>query len=561
MTFSDPPSGGRRGAFQFENLTRLLSYRSLTELLTESLTLLINTFWATGGSVLYASTLVKRVQLGEFSTAAQAKVDSLEAICRERVRRGTRDMQLPSSPPVTKHDLDEGQGTLFSIPLINHDRTCGTIGLFMDTARDLSHQQLQDLSWFAGGISAIAINVEQLNVTRQRLSQLGLFYQMGQAMTSTFDTRRLFRDTIELALAVIDAQEAALMLFDEKQQLLRHEVSRGGTIFPQTQYVVLGQGVAGWVAQNGEPVLINDAAQDSRFDPSIDGFREQETKGLLCVPLQIKGKVIGVLEVFNKAPPFEFDEEDLSVLITLAAQVAIALDNARLYNSLRAERDRILEAQESTRRELARNLHDGPVQLLAAIAMELDYLERVIRDRPESIQEEMVALRKLVRQATQDARLLLFELRPVILETQGLVPALHSYVERLERNQRFALHFDPGNFRARLDSAVAGTIFSIIQEAVNNVEKHAEASNIWIRMEEQGGNLVVSIEDDGKGFNVESVVAGYDEGASLGLLNMKERAELIDGMLTMESGPTRGKPGTLVQLRMALPRQEEPQYG
>jgi signal transduction histidine kinase len=108
---------------------------------------------------------------------------------------------------------------------------------------------------------------------------------------------------------------------------------------------------------------------------------------------------------------------------------------------------------------------------------------------------------------------------------------------------------------------VAGTIFSIVQEAVNNIEKHAEASNIWIRMQEQGGNLVVSVEDDGKGFDVESVVAGYDEGASLGLLNMRERAELIDGVLTMESGPARGKPGTLVQLRMALPRQEEPQYG
>jgi signal transduction histidine kinase len=561
MTSFDSLSGEKRGLFHFENLTHLLSYRSLDELLTEALSWLINTFRATGGSILYASTLVKSVRLGDLSAAAEQKIDLLESVYRERMHRGMRYIQLPSSPPVTKHDIDADQGTLFSIPLINHDRTIGTIGLFMETACDLSHQQLQDMSWFAGGISLVASNVEQLNVTRQRLSQLGLFYQMGQAMTSTFDTNRLFQDTIELALAVIDAQEATLLLLDEERQELGHEVSRGGTVFPQAQYIAPGQGIAGWVAKHGEPVLINNVAEDERFDPRIDGLREQTTKGLLCVPLQIKGKVIGVLEIFNKVPPFEFDEEDLSVLITLAAQVAIALDNARLYHSLRAERDRILEVQESTRRELARNLHDGPVQLLAAIAMQLDYLGRVIRERPEAMGTELEALRKLVRQATQDARLLLFELRPVILETQGLIPALRSYVERLELNERFALHFDPGNFRGRLSSTVAGAIFSIVQEAVNNIGKHAEASNVWIRMQEENGDLIVSVEDDGKGFNVDSVVASYDEGTSLGLLNMKERAELIDGVLTMDSGPKRSKPGTLVQLRMALSRQEEPEYG
>jgi signal transduction histidine kinase len=425
---------------------------------------------------------------------------------------------------------------------------------------ELTHQNLQDMSWFAGGISALATNVEQLSVTRERLSQLGLFYQMGQAMTSTFDTSRLFQDTIDLALAVIDAQEATLMLLDPERQRLSRKVSRGGTVYPQAQYVALGQGVAGWVAQYGEPVLCNDALLDDRFDPKVDGFREQITRSLLSVPLQIKGKVIGVLEVFNKTSPFEFDEEDLSVLITLAAQVAIALDNARLYNSLRAERDRILEVQESTRRELARNLHDGPVQLLASIAMGLDYLGRVIQDRPEAVQDELADLHRLVRQATQDARMLLFELRPVILETQGLVPALRSYVERLGSSKRFVAHFDQGNFQARLNPSVAGAIFSIVQEAINNIEKHAHASNVWIRLRRDDGDLLVSVEDDGTGFDVESVVANYAQGSSFGLLNMRERAELIDGVLTMESSPGM-RSGTLIQLRVAISRVEEPSYG
>lgn len=555
MTSADSLAEGKnRGLVYLENITHLLSHRSLDELLAEALAFLNHMFRASGGIILYSSTLSMRIVQGEISKQATEQIEKLEDLCRARIERGARQIQLPSSPPVTKHQLPGEQGIVFVVPLLNGDRTVGQIALFTSPQFNLDHYQLQDLSWMAGTLSAIAASVEQLTVTRQRLSQLGLFYQMGQAMTSTFDTNRLFQDTIDLAIAVIDAQEAALMLLDQSRNELEFEVARGSNTLPHTQSIKMGQGIAGWVAQHGEPVLINDLSEDKRFDPRIDGFQQQTVRNLVCVPLQIKSRTIGVLEVFNKGTPSDFDEEDMSVLITLAAQVSIALDNARLYNSLRAERDRILEAQESTRHELARNLHDGPVQLLAAIAMELDYLERIIERKPNQVPKEMESLRKLVRQATQDARLLLFELRPVILETQGLVAALESYVDRLARNGRVAPHLEAGNLTLNLSSSIAGTIFSIIQEAITNIEKHAQAENVWIRVRKQRNELIVSIEDDGKGFNVESVLGSYDQGSSFGLLNMKERAELIDGVLTFESGKMRDHKGTLIQLRMVLPR-------
>ena len=560
MAFADSPLGDRRGLFHFQNLIRLLSHRSLGEVLAEALSLLVNAFQVTGGSIFYASILVERARQGELPDVAQEQVDTLEEISRARLHRGARQIQLPSAPPVTRHDLP-CSGVLYTIPLISHDRTCGIISLYISEGQELSHYQMQDLSWFAGGISAIATNVEQLNVTRQRLSQLGLFYQMGQAITSTFDINRLFQETIDMAAAVLDAQEAVLMLLDRERRALRHRVTHGGDAVSQPRYVKLGSGIAGWVAQHGNPVLLNDVTTDDRFDPEIDGLAAQATKSLICVPLQIKGAVIGVLGVFNKASPFLFDEEDLSVLITLAAQVSIALDNARLYNSLRAERDRIIEAQESTRHALARHLHDGPVQLLASIAMGLDYLERVVQVKPEDVPAELDSLRRQVRQATQDARMLLFELRPVILETQGLVPALESYVERLGGGERFMLHFDPGNYAGQLSSSVGGTIFAIVQEAINNIQKHAKARTVRIVLHEEDGELVVTIEDDGVGFDIESVTASYDRGTSFGLLNMRELAELIDGRLRIESGPERGKPGTLISLRMSLPKPEEQNDG
>jgi signal transduction histidine kinase len=185
--------------------------------------------------------------------------------------------------------------------------------------------------------------------------------------------------------------------------------------------------------------------------------------------------------------------------------------------------------------------------------MEIDYLERLIRDRPREVPAQLTALRRLLRQAMQDARLLLFELRPVILETQGLVPALESYVERLRESNAFVPHFDRGNVQTALSGPVAGTVFSIIQEAMNNIEKHAHARNVWLRLAEENDELVVSIEDDGTGFDVDAVIDSYDQGSSFGLLNMRERAQLIDGVLIVESGPSDGRAGTLVELRMALP--------
>ena len=294
-------------------------------------------------------------------------------------------------------------------------------------------------------------------------------------------------------------------------------------------------------------------AEDPRFSREVDTRTGFLTQSVLCVPLQIKGKTIGVLEVLNKFSGDGFDEEDLQVALTMAAQAAIAIENARLYQSLREERDRIIEAQEEVRKELARNLHDGTVQLLAAIAMGLDHVERLLKIKPDAVYAELDALRKLTRQAMRDARLLLFEIRPVILESRGLVSALQAYVDQLRGSENFLVHLETDDFQDDLDSRAAGTIFSIVQEAVNNVKKHARARNVWIRLcvsdEEE---LVVTVEDDGLGFSVAQVESEYDQRGSFGLLNMKERAELIDGRLEIESSEAIPNQGTTVTLHVPL---------
>jgi signal transduction histidine kinase len=389
---------------------------------------------------------------------------------------------------------------------------------------------------------------------KERLSQLTLFYQVAQSMASTFDLDKVLDDTMQLATAVLDAAVSALALVDEETGDLVFEYASGemGNVL-RKQRTGLDEGIAGWVVTHGQPVLLNDAPSDPRFHPRADAITGLLTRSMVCVPIQIRGETIGVLQALNKRSGQGFDSEDLSLMITTANQAAINIENARLYQSVREDRDRILQAQETVRRQVARNLHDGTVQFLSAISMGIDHLERLLELKPEAARPEIESLRTLTRQATQQARLALFELRPLILETQGLVPALEAYVQQLEGNEAFGIHLEADVSLAEMEASVAGTIFAIVQEAVNNAKKHASARDVWLRVSAEGGWLKIVVEDNGDGFDAEAVEQEYDRRGSIGLLNMRERAELIDGQLTIETNPTPPHTGTRVILQMPVP--------
>ena len=535
----------------FARFIDLAACRNLEEMLAEALSLVMRLFQASAGSLLFVHNITHRVRQGDLEGIAADQIDFWEQTIESKLTQSRRQMFTPRLSPITLRYLSQTGQTLLNTPLLSQTSVIGSLSLVFPSERSLGDAQQHILSRFVRGIGNLADLIESLTLTQQRLSQLGLFYQMGQAMVSTFDLDKLLRDTMQLATSVIDAGAAVLMLIDERNRELVFEITHGpGTAGFRQQRVSMNEGVVGWVATHGEPVIINDVSRDPRFSREVDTRTGFLTHSVLCVPLQIKGKTIGVLEVLNKFSGNGFDQEDLQVALTMAAQAAIAIENARLYQSLREERDRIIKAQEEVRRELARNLHDGTVQLLAAIAMGLDHVERLLSIKPDAVYAELKALRKLTRQAMRDARLLLFEMRPVVLESRGLVPALQAYVDQLQGSENFQVYFESDDFENELDPKVAGTIFSIVQEAVNNVKKHARARNVWIRLRVSEGELIVTVEDDGLGFSLSQVEREYDERGSFGLLNMRERAELIEGELEIETSEAIPNQGTTVTLRV-----------
>jgi putative nucleotidyltransferase with HDIG domain len=169
----------------------------------------------------------------------------------------------------------------------------------------------------------------------EKLQNLSLLSKLSQILNSTLDHREVRRRAMEAATQLMKAEVGSLLLIDENKQQLYFEVALGDqedTL--KTITLNMGEGIAGWVAQNGEPLIVNDPEKDPRFYNGVNGKTGFKTRNLICVPVKIKKKVIGVLEAINKQGGENFDQDDISLFTSLADLVAIALDNARLYQEL-----------------------------------------------------------------------------------------------------------------------------------------------------------------------------------------------------------------------------------
>jgi signal transduction histidine kinase len=263
-------------------------------------------------------------------------------------------------------------------------------------------------------------------------------------------------------------------------------------------------------------------------DVNIEFTRRIQARAGLWVPLLVHGRPIGVMTAYDKvdAPDGRFDLDDQRLAETFASRAAVAVELSE-----RVERDalrRIVAAQELERQRLARELHDETGQALTSILLGLKQLEGA---QPESI----AALRELVVATLQDVRRLAVELRPKVLDDFGLVPALERLTDGFAEHTGIAVDLETGAVTERLSPEVETAIYRIVQEALTNVVKHADARRVSVVLTRTDGRIKAVIEDDGKGFDP----TASDDGG-VGLVGMRERIELLDGTLAVESSATAG---------------------
>lgn len=305
------------------------------------------------------------------------------------------------------------------------------------------------------------------------------------------------------------------------------------------------RGIFREVLSTGDAILT-----DSHQSP-LDQIGALRGLQIVLLPLQTAFDCYGVVLFAGRGELGLDDEGDPRIGLLLAAvgQCALALQNAGLQQEIRRERSEILLNEEESRHRLARDLHDGPVQRVAAISMQLEFIKVLLDRQPERVPAELEAAQALARQASQEMRTLLFALRPITLESDGLVAAVNQFVQRLHDQERVDIRLEAEAI-PRLDAEVEEAIFAIVQEAAGNAKKHANGAPIVVRLLTKGGFLIAQVADEGPGFDLQRTRARYGARASLGLVNMQERARMVDGRLTIDSAPGQG---TTVSLAVPLP--------
>ncbi|MEX2235981.1 MAG: GAF domain-containing sensor histidine kinase [Dehalococcoidia bacterium] len=344
---------------------------------------------------------------------------------------------------------------------------------------------------------------------------------------------------IDVARPLVDARYGALGVPDGEGGFARF-ITSGMT---EDQIEAIGplprqHGLLALMLEDPAPVRYPDIRQHPRFEywprthPTMKSF--------LGVPIVYRSEIVGAFYLTDKEGEEQFTDEDEQAIVMLAAHAAIAIQNARLF-----ELSRELTATEE-RNRLARELHDSVAQTLFNIVLESEVAASLVDSDPMAARERLSQLSERAREASTEIRSLIFELRPADLARDGLATTLRKHAEAIARVHSLDLRFDV-RIEHALPASQAQEVFRIAQEALNNITRHAGATQVEVFLSEKEGRLLLHIADDGVGFDTRSQLS---RSYSLGLTSMEERAKGLGGRLTLESVPGRG---TTVTLSMPLP--------
>jgi len=372
--------------------------------------------------------------------------------------------------------------------------------------------------------------------------RLDLLYRLSQTFNSSLDLDQVLNLVMDEVIAATHAERGFVVL-RESDGGLAFRAARGmdrETIDdPGFQ---ISRGVVEWVAEEGQPVLTRDAQAHGQFGERAS-IRELGLRSILCVPLELRERVLGVVYVDNRVQTGVFQPKDLELLAAIASSAAIAIENARLHQErvaiMRQQLARVTAAQEEERRRIARELHDGIGPALASMSLRLRALLAILEDAdPASRAAAAAEIEELARLATdhvRDIRRLIYDLRPAALDELGLVPALRDYLQRRQRERglEIGLHADEGD---RLPATVETALFRFVQEAVNNAIKHAAAQAVDVSLVREKGSVRLSVTDDGQGFDPQAPRSSKQ----VGLWSMRERVEQLGGEFELQSAPGQG---------------------
>jgi len=282
-----------------------------------------------------------------------------------------------------------------------------------------------------------------------------------------------------------------------------------------------------------------------QMEANIDTYPRQDIKEIYSAAKEAQTRLFmmrGQLEQLqSKEQNLEKYAEYLQKFLEVSEQVAYTGSSAEGSAPV-GERTivRIIEAQENERLHLARQMHDGPAQRLTNLILQAEICERLFDTDPAQARIELENLKNAVSATFQKTREFIFDLRPMMLDDLGLIPTLKRYIQGFEEKSGLSTHLTIVGKERRLPPYTEVTIFRVVQGLLKNTSQHANATYVQVSVNLEGEVVGVSVEDDGKGFDVDDALASARQRKTLGIAAMQEQVEMLGGQIHFESGVGRG---------------------
>ncbi len=455
--------------------------------------------------------------------------------------RGILGVLIRDARPLRLHDIAEHPRSVgfpphhppmrgfLGVPILLRGVAYGNLYLTEKDAGEFNEEDEEVVTLLAAQAAVAVENARLYQSATEWSRQLESLNEIGAALVSELELPRLLDLVARRLQELIGARLVTIALPVGTE--LRIEAAHGegaeafvGTTFPRHD------SKTGRVLERGRSERVDSLLEDPEVHQ--DAARSFGARTGLYVPLVVRDRAIGVLVAHDKLSADQrFDSADLRLAEQFAVRAAVAVDLSR-----RVARDalrRVVGGQELERRRLARELHDETGQALTSILLGLRAVEEA--GGRDNVRRAVSELRELVVATLQDVRRLAVQLRPKALDDFGLVPALERLAQTFSETSGLSVDLEAQLGDERLPAEVETTLYRIVQEALTNVVKHAEATRVSILLVRRGGSTTAVIEDDGRGFDPATAPADR-----LGLEGMRERVELHDGRLTVEAAPGSG---------------------
>jgi nitrate/nitrite-specific signal transduction histidine kinase len=414
-----------------------------------------------------------------------------------------------------------GAKSFLVAPLISDSQPIGTILVADKSAGVLGPDDERVLTMLASGAVIQLENARLYQVEQERRRQLEALYRADEELYRHLQLDEVLQALVDVAVDILRADKSSLMVWDAQRKRLVVQAAHGFS--PETMAQMsfaLGEGVVGRVAISGEPAIVEDTHADPRVVRRIT--EAEGIRSFMHAPIEIGGQVFGVFNV-SHLKPHAFGDEERRLFIALAQRAALAIENAQLYGQ--AQQVAMMEE----RQRLARELHDAVTQTLFSSSLIAEVLPRLWERNPDEGKRRLEELRELTRGALAEMRTLLLELRPAALVDAELSDLLRQLAESITGRARLPVAVEVEG-ECDLPVEVKVALYRIAHEALNNVAKHARASQASVELRYEGGVVELQVSDDGGGFDPKNISPD-----SLGLGIMRERVEAVGATLRIDS--------------------------